>query len=72
MKIAESSDAIEASVMAQENTLDRIGQEIESQTELRKTAMKTMTAFAEKVQSEHPEMGRKLDELINQKENGAN
>ena len=62
--IAESTAAVKDALTRQEDTLERLYDEIEHQTELRVVAMETMTAFTERVKEERGERTILIEKLI--------
>ena len=65
--IATSTKDIKESVVRQEATMSELKKEVEYQSNLRETAMQTMSDFAEGVREEHPkqlELLQKIDEKL--------
>ena len=65
--IATSTKDIKESVVRQESVMKELKKEVEYQSNLRETAMKTMTDFADGVRKEHPkqlELLQKIDENL--------
>jgi len=62
--VADSTEDISASVQRQEATMSNIDMELEKQSDLRETAMDTMSAFADEMRQVNPGNSEKLDALM--------
>ena len=66
--VATTAKEISASIIRQENTQMGMRDELEKQSDLRHTAMETMSAFAEEMRAVNPANGVKLDVLLKKAE----
>lgn len=63
-QMATTNEEIRDSVVAQQQTLIEIKDEVKKQSELRSVAMETMGAFAKRVEADHPKQLEKLDQIL--------
>ena len=71
-EMKDTNHSIKETTEKQADTLEGIKAEVEGQTDLRMTAMETMSAFAEEMRVVNPANGLKLDVIIKRMEADAN